>query len=172
MWKHKNKKISTLYHCTIDINVQPSHWKGVQFMSWIALSRLGCSDFLTWSSNSRGCLWWWKRPWTWKTPFRRYNGILPPTQTLGAEAGRDLRRHSRVEDSLQIYGNGSSVTSMDSLHLNSLLLHILDFTSLLAICSILLQWKSPDPTSISLFYIFFSPAQLHFFSQVKLYRRL
>lgn len=69
--------------------------------------------------------------------------------------GRDLHRHSRVEDSRQIYQNGSFVASTDSLHLNSLQLHILDFTSLLARCSILLRWKSPDPTSSSLCFIDF-----------------
>lgn len=145
--------------CTILLlTLKSSQAAGTEY-NWCAalqtLSRLGCSDFLTWNSNSRGCFWWWKRPWTWKTPFRRYNGTHLPTQTLGAEAGRDLHRHSRVEDSRQIYQNGSFVASTDSLHLNSLQLHILDFTSLLARCSILLRWKSPDPTSSSLCFIDF-----------------
>lgn len=84
--------------CTILLlTLKSSQVAGTEY-NWCAalqtLSRLGCSDFLTWNSNSRGCFWWWKRPWTWKTPFRRYNGTHHPTQTLGAEAGRDLHRQS------------------------------------------------------------------------------
>lgn len=76
--------------CTILLlTLKSSQVAGTEY-NWCAalqiLGRLGCSDLLTW--NSRGCFWWWKRPWTWKTPFRRYNGTHHPTQTLGAEAGK------------------------------------------------------------------------------------
>lgn len=149
-------KIGGNLHVKAKTKQNNKHQHIVQFSNWYErpakwqeksiIDVLDCKLWVSWAaltrnSNSRGCFWWWKRPWTWKSPFRGSNGTPHPTLTLGSQSWADTVMS-------KIFGK-----SIKYIYISQF--RVWDRTSLLARCSILLQRKSPDPTSTSLGFIEF-----------------